>query len=953
MALEKRWLNINGVDRTFVCDQNESLADVLRRMGLTGTKIGCNVGVCGACSVILNGKLVRSCVVKMKKIEEYSTVLTVEGIGTPRNLHPIQQAFVTFGGIQCGFCTPGFIVSSYALLTENQNPTREDVRDWFTKNKNACRCTGWKPIIDCVMAAAKVMRGEATMEDITFKNPVDGKIYGTAVPRPAAIAKATGTCDYGDDIGMKMPENTLYLAPVMPHVNNGRILNIDDSEAMAMEGVVKVLTAKDVKGSNILMLGLGHPKAKGNGIDREVLNSEKVYRYGDVVALVAAKTQKLAREAAKKVKVEIERLPEYMTFPEAVAPGAEDIHPGVPNDYLDCAVIKGEDTEKIFEEAEYVVEGSFYSEAQPHQVIEPTSCQAYFDEDGNLTLHSKTLVIPMVVGLVPSAIGIAPEKLRVIENPTGASFGCHFTPADSAMVGVAAMALNCPVSMTFTYPEHTWYTGKRAPSYSNSRLACDKNGKILAAEYDFAFDHGAYTEIGEDLVTKAQRFPYFGYYVPNVRAVARLGYTNSTYGCPYRAFGCAQAYTMSEQMMDMMAEKIGMDPFEFRYLNLAKEGDDNINMVPYKDYPFSHLMDCMKPHYEELKKKAKELNDKKIPNKFYGVGIANAGYNITGGPNDHAEVFIELAPDGAVVNYNTWEDQGQGSDVGSLVHTAESLRKLGYTPTEIRLVQADTKYAPLTGAAGANRSHYMAGNAIYDGCEKLVNAMKKADGTFRTYEEMKAEGIETKYLGVYDTSDITTGMDPNTSAGDPTPEYNYVDFMALCEVDTETGKTTVMDYKMFYDIGPIGSIHAVEGQGYGSLIHSLGYALSDEYRDDAKHGQLTQLGFRYANDCTDNMELYDCHQEGNHKTAVHGSVGCCEGFQSAGHVAIINAIYDAVGVRVYEMPATPKKMKELLAKKAAGEDLTPEPYYLGEDMWDILDDYINNPAIGEVVGTGM
>lgn len=953
MALEKYWLNINGVDRAFVCDPDESLADVLRRMGLTGTKIGCNVGVCGACSVILNGKLVRACVQKMKKIDNYSTVLTVEGIGTPENLHPIQQAFVTFGGIQCGFCTPGFIVSTYALLKENPNPTREEVRHWFTVNKNACRCTGWKPIIDCVMAAAKVLRGEATMEDITFKNPVDGKIYGTAVPRPAAIAKATGTCDYGDDVGMKMPPETLYLAPVMPHVNNGRIISIDDSEAMAMPGVVKVLTAKDIKGDNLIKLGLGHPKAKGNGIDREVLNSEKVYRYGDIVALVAAKTQKLAREAAKKVKVEIERLPEYMTYLEAVAPGAEDIHPGVPNDYLDCAVFKGEDTEAIFDEAEYVVEGSFFSECQPHQVIEPTSCQAYFDADGNLTLHSKTLVMPLVCFLVPSAIGWPEDKLRVIENPTGASFGCHFSPQDAALVGMAAMDLQCPVSMTMTYPEHTWFTGKRAPSYSNGRLACDKDGKIIATEYDFAFDHGAYTEIGEDLVTKAQRFPFFGYNVPNVRAVCRLGYTNSTYGAPYRAFGCAQAYTMSEQLMDMMAAKIGMDPFEFRYINLAKEGDLNLNKVAYKEYPFKYMMDQMRPHYEKLKAKAAELNAQNIPNKRYGVGICMGGYNVTGGPNDHAEVFIELAPDGAVVNYNTWEDQGQGSDVGSLVHTAESLRKLGYTPNGIRLVQADTKYAPLTGAAGANRSHYMAGNAIYDGCEKLVNAMRKADGTFRTYDEMVAEGIETKYLGVYDTSDITTGMDPNTSEGDPTPEYNYADFMALSEVDTETGVVTVLDYKLFFDIGPVGSVQAVEGQGYGALIHSLGYALSDDYRDDAKHGQLTQLGFRYADACPDNMELIDCYAEEGHKTAVHKSVGCCEGFQSGGHVAILNSINDAIGIRVYEMPATPKKVKDLIARKEAGEDLTPEPYYLGEDMWDILDDYINNPAVGDVVGSGM
>lgn len=952
MAFRKMWLNINGVDKGIVCDPDrDSLADVLRRMGLTGTKIGCNVGVCGACSVILNGKLVRSCVQKMKKIEERSTILTVEGIGTPTNLHPIQQAFITFGGVQCGFCTPGFIVSTYALLKENPSPTREEVRHWFTVNKNACRCTGWKPIVDCVMAAARVMRGEATMEDITFKNPADGKLYGTAVPRPAALSKVTGTCDYGDDIAIKMPTNTAFLAPVMPFVQHGKIISIDTSEAEAMSGVLKVFTAKDVKGTNKIMMGLGHPRAKGDGIDREVLCSEKVYRYGDVVAVVAAESQARAREAAAKVKVEIEQLPAYMTYLEAIAPGAEEIHEGVPNDYLDVPVIKGEDTEAIFDEAEYVVEGSFYSTSQPHMVLEPTSVQAYFDEDHMLTLQSKTLALPLVLGLVPPAIGIDGDRVRAVENPTGASFGSSLTPVDVALVGMACLALHRPVSMTLTYPEYTAFVGKRSAHYSNARLACDKDGKILAADYDFVFDHGAYTEMGEDLVSKAQRFPYFGYNVPNVRALVRLGYSNQTFGTPYRSFGNCQSYTMSEQMMDMMAEKIGMDPFDFRYINLVHEGDLNLNSAPYKEYPFQRMMDTMRPYYDAMKADAAKRNESGGTKK-YGVGIAIAGYNVTGGPNDHAEVAIELNPDGTVTNYNTWEDQGQGADVGTLVHTAEALRELGLTKDQIHIVQADTKTCPITGPAGANRSHYMAGNAIIDGCNKLLAAMRKADGTFRTYDEMVAEGIPTKYLGVFDTTDITTGLDPNTGAGDPTPAYNYANFMSEVEVDTETGKTTVLEYKMFYDIGPVGSVQAVEGQGFGSMIHSLGFALSDEYIDDAKHAHLPQMGFLYADSCPDNMEMINC--ESIHPTAPQGSVGCCEGFQAAGHVAIINAIYDAAGVRVYDLPAKPAKVKDLLERKAKGEDLTPEPYYLGQDMYDILDDYIAHPVKAEaVIGSGM
>ena len=165
MNLKKMTLNINGADRMFICDPaKDTLADVLRRLGLTGTKVGCGMGACGACSVILDGKVIRSCTRKISKVEEYSKVTTIEGIGSVNYPHPLQRLWVAFGAVQCGFCVPGFIVSSYQLLQDNPNPTREDVRDWFQKHRNVCRCTGYKQIVDTVMEAAAIMRGEKTFE---------------------------------------------------------------------------------------------------------------------------------------------------------------------------------------------------------------------------------------------------------------------------------------------------------------------------------------------------------------------------------------------------------------------------------------------------------------------------------------------------------------------------------------------------------------------------------------------------------------------------------------------------------------------------------------------------------------------------------------------------------------------------------------------------------------------
>ena len=241
----KKTVTINGSMKTIVAEADVSLADVIReQFGLTGTKVGCGKGQCGSCSVIMNGKLVKSCITKMKSVPDAAEILTIEGVGTPGNLHPIQLAWTVHGAAQCGFCAPGFIVSAKALLDQNNNPTREEVREWFQKNRNACRCTGYKPIVNAVMDAAKVIRGEMTAKDLAFKLPEDGKIWGSNYPRPTAVAKATGTIDYGADVGLKMPAGTLRLALVQAKVSHAKILSIDTSEAEKMAGVEKVVTHK-------------------------------------------------------------------------------------------------------------------------------------------------------------------------------------------------------------------------------------------------------------------------------------------------------------------------------------------------------------------------------------------------------------------------------------------------------------------------------------------------------------------------------------------------------------------------------------------------------------------------------------------------------------------------------------------------------------------------------------
>jgi len=941
--LTRKSLNINGVERHVVCDpENDSLATILRQMGLTGTKIGCNTGVCGACSVLVDGEVVRSCILKMKNVKEFSSIVTVEGIGTPQNLHPIQQALITYGGVQCGFCTPGFVVSTYGLLLKNPDPTREEVRQWFEDHRNICRCTGYKPLVDAAMAAAKVMRGEASMSDITYCSSNDEDIYGSNYPRPTAVAKVCGLSDYGDDIAVKMSGRIAYLAPVLSTVAHARIINIDVSKAEEAKGVIKVLTAKDVKGTNNLSFPSFLPRLKGKGLTEfPVIAGKKINKIGDCVALVAADTQEHAREAAKLVKVELEILPSYMSILDSALPNAIQLHETTPNMYMYQPLYKGKDPASLWGEAETIVEGSFASQHEPHLVIEPDVVQAYWDTDNYLTIQSKSQNLTESAQSIALACGIPLEKIRMIMNPSGGSFGYTTTANNFALAVTAVQNLDIPVSLTMTYEEHMHTTGKRTASYSNGKLAVDKNGRILAVEYDIALDHGAYAGPSSALFNNLIAFAFYGYSVPNAKALARGGSSNHCFGTSYRGFGGPQIYTMSEALIDMAAEAAGIDPWEFRYNNLARPGETTINNSPYYLYDvYPELMEKAKPYYDAYKAEAREARKN---NRNVGVGVSLGAYHITIGKFDSADVALELMPDGTITNYNTWEDVGQGGDIGALTHTVKALEPLGIRPEQVRLVMNDTAKCPDTGLAAASRSHYMAGNATIDAANKLMGAMRKSDGSFRTYDEMVADNIPTKYYGHYDqmNSALDPGLNPNTGEGERAPAYMYCVNIALVEVDVNTGKTEVLRFTCASDVGVIGNRLAVEGQAYGGISHSIGFALSEDYNPTLKKsGNMAGCGIPSIKSIPDDITLLFTETEREY--GPHGSCGCAECYQSCNHMAVINGINDACGVRIFDLPATPEKVKYALeCSKTAG--LQRKKYFFGSDMEDELEYIAENP----------
>ena len=902
-------LNVNGVDRMVLADPESTLVQYLREgLGLTSVKVGCGTGQCGACTVYMDGKLVRSCTRKMSRVQSGSRILTLEGIGTPGQLHPIQLAWIAHGGAQCGFCSPGFIVSTYALLEANPAPTREEVRDWFQKHRNACRCTGYKPLVDAVMDAAAVLRGDMSTDELLFKVPEDGRIWGTKYPRPTAVAKVTGTWDFGADLALRLPPGSLHCALVQAEVSHARILAIDTAEAEKMPGVFKVVTHKDVKGKNRITGLITFPTNKGDGWDRPILCDEKVFQFGDALAIVCADTEANAKAAAAKVRVELEQLPEYMSAQAAMAEDAMEIHPGTPNVYYTQKIAKGEDTAPIFEKADVVVEGDYFTTRQPHMPIEPDTGFAYLDEQGRLVIHSKSIGLHLHLYMIAPGLGLEPDKIVMVQNPTGGTFGYKFSPTMEALVGAACLATGRPVYLNYTWFQQQTYTGKRSPQFTSVRMAATKDGKLLGMETDWTVDHGPYSEFGDLLTLRGAQFIGAGYDIPAIRGEGRTVCTNHAWGAAFRGYGGPEAEFASEVLMDELAEKLGMDPLELRYKNVYRKGSTTPTGQDPEVYSLPEMIDKLRPRYEEARKRAAAASTDAVKR---GVGVAVGVYGSGLDGPDSSEVDVELNEDGGVTVYTCWEDHGQGADMGSLGTAHEALRPLGIAPDRIRLVMNDTSKAPNAGPAGGSRSQVMAGQATKNACEVLIAAMKKPDGSFRTHDEMKAEGLALRYSGKFTAP--ARDCDAN-GQGSPFCCYMYGLFMAEVAVEIATGKTTVEKMTMVADIGKVNNFLVTDGQIYGGIAQGIGLALSEDYEDIKKHSTMVGAGFPYIKQIPDDIEIV--YVETPRPDGPFGASGAGEIPLCAPHPAIINAIYNACGVRITALPALPEKVLAGLKAKA-------------------------------------
>ncbi|MFV0334641.1 MAG: molybdopterin-dependent oxidoreductase [Tropicimonas sp.] len=538
-------------------EPHKRLLDFLREdLNLTGAKEGCGAGECGTCSVFVDGKLVKSCLMPVGKAIG-TRVETVEGLAIPGELTELQRAFHKTGASQCGFCIPGMVMAATSALRANPDASMEEIKERL--GGNICRCTGYTKIFEAVEIARDVLAGRLP-DSALEADPVEESFIGSNVRRIDAPSKVSGRLKYAAD--MKLHDMLQLQVLRSPHAH-AKILSIDTGEAEAMEGVACVITAADVPGKD------------GFGVfvhDQPVMARGKVRHVGEAVAAVAAEDVFIARRALAKIRVEYEELPGLFDIADAVKPGAPVIHDYAPDNIVKHIPVRKGDTAAGFAEAELILEDDFSTQQVEHAYLEPEAGIAYVDADDTVVVISPSQNITHHRHMLSDIIARPINKVRFIMSPVGGGFGGKEDMIYQGMLALTAMKTHRPVQLTFTREESLIASAKRHPSRVHYKMGLKRDGRITAVEFSMLSDGGAYGMSSEGVMRKAAILSCGPYEIHNLSVDTTAIYTNNTPSGAFRTFGGMQAQFATESMMDMAAEALGMDPFEIRRVNMYRAG---------------------------------------------------------------------------------------------------------------------------------------------------------------------------------------------------------------------------------------------------------------------------------------------------------------------------------------------------------------------------------------------
>ncbi len=927
-------LTVNGRPVRVEVEEGETLLDLLRdRLGLMGAKNGCGKGHCGACTVIVDGEARRSCVVRAARAAG-AEVLTIEGLAEGGRPHPVQQAFIDAGAVQCGFCTPGMIMSAVALLAKHPDPSEAEVREAL--RHNLCRCTGYAAVLRAVRLAAARMRGEggeggevggATAEGLATEpgvaTPRHTRVVGTAAPRAGALDRVTGRPIFAADLTHPGMVHGKLLFSAHPHAE---VLSVDAAEARACPGVLAVLTAADIPGRKTFGLLVPH---------QPVLAVDRVRHLGDPVAVVFAETVRQAEAALVKVRVDYRPLPAVFSPEEALADGAPQLHD--EGNVMHRVEVRKGDAAAALARADVVVDGFYTTPAVEHAYLEPEAAVAVPEADGGVTVWTGSQGSHNFREMIAASLAVPEDKVRVIFTPTGGAFGGKEEPTVQIHCALAALRLNRPVKMVLTREESVRMSTKRHAERIHMRHGATRDGRLVAVEADIVADTGAYASLGKPVVFRSAVVSAGPYDIPNVHAESVGVYTNNPVAGAFRGFGSTQVAFAAEVQMDKLARRLGLDPVELRRRNALVEGGATITgQILGPGTAYLETLDAVAPRIEELR--ALALAGAARPGKRLGVGVASAYKNvgIGAGKKDGAGAVVGLTDEGRLVVRVGATDIGQGSDTVMAQLAAEVA---GASLALVDVLSSDTALCPDGEETTASRQTYITGNAVIQAAqgfrETLAAFVAEAygaepdtiriagdsvvfgdDGSPRrvplTEIAAKARDVgltleaERFYVAptthaLRETGDKAPGDDPGL--WDVHFAYSYGTQAALVAVDEATGEVEVLKVVAAHDAGRIINPQGVRGQLEGGIVMGVGYALSE--------GLVLDRG-RIVNDNLLKLRVPGVGVAPEMETEIiekpepggpFGAKGMGELAMNPTAPAIINAIRDAVGVDIDDLPA--------------------------------------------------
>ncbi|MDJ1158954.1 molybdopterin-dependent oxidoreductase [Chelatococcus sp. SYSU_G07232] len=908
---------LNGRDVAVVSSPAARLTTVLREdLGHTGTKVGCDAGDCGACTVLLDDEPVCACLVAAGQAEGRS-VVTVEGLATHSpNAERLKAAFLSHGAAQCGICTPGMLVAATALLDRNPTPTESEVMDAI--GGVLCRCTGYRKIVKAVLDA----RATPAQAD----PPAAGKAVGARIARLDGERKVSGTEIFGADA---WPADCLVVRAVRsPHHRAGFTFGDIDAFVAANPGVVRVFTARDVPGEN--RYGVIPPFA-----DQPVF-AERAARFrGEAVAAVVGEPAAMAALDLNRFPVTWQELPANTTIEAALAEGAPLLHEDRAGNVLVRGRVVRGDVEAALAAADVIAEGEFETGFVEHAYIEPEAGFARRVGD-RIEIQACTQAPYMDRDDVARILGLAPEAVRIIPTAVGGGFGSKLDLSVQPFVALAAWHLNRPVRMVYTRPESIMTTTKRHPARIRARAGATREGRLVGLDFFGDFNTGAYSSWGPTVANRVPVHASGPYHVPHYRALTRAVHTHLVPAGAFRGFGVPQAAIAQEQLYDELADRLGMDRLEFRILNaLAPDQPTVTGQVLGEGVGIRACLEALRPHWRRAREEAAAFNAAADGHLRRGVGVAGMWYGCgnTSLPNP-STIRVGLKRDGRLSLHQGAVDIGQGSNT---VITQICADALGAPVARFDLLSGDTDVTPDCGKTSASRQTFvtgkaaeLAGRGLRRAILRLANAGEAAEVVFEDGAVTVRAGDHARRIALADLpldahGYVLTGeatFDPPTSPldadgqGIPYAVYGFGVHMVEVEVDVELGTVKALKITAAHDVGRAINPTLVEGQIEGGAAQGLGLALMEEFHP----GRGENLHDYLIPSAGDMPPVQSILVEDASPVGPFGAKGVGEQALIPTAPAILNAIHDATGARIRRVPATPDRVRAaiLAAKSARG-----------------------------------